>query len=191
MAEMEQVGGDGFPEVGAALRAFRMRRHRTLKELSEATGLSQSFLSQVELGRSNASLESLRRIANALDVQVAELFQGDGFEQPVLRSKERPALAYGTLGRKYLLTPKTAKHLEVFVGEFDAGGSTGEELYTHGDSEELFLVLSGRVRLHLGPEVHELEAGDRAIFKSSTPHKTENISHERAEVLWIISPPSF
>jgi len=40
------------------------------------------------------------------------------------------------------------------------GGSTGAEQYAHGDSEELFVVLSGKVRLELGDGVHELETGD-------------------------------
>lgn len=182
---------DGVSDVGQAVRALRMRRKMTLKEVSVGTGLSQSFLSQLELGRSNASLQSLQRIAKALGIQVAELFRRDGFEEVVLRKADRPALAYGILGRKHLLTPQTAQNLEIFLGEFAAGGSTGEEQYTHGDSEELFLVLKGRVDLHLGEEVHSLDAGDRAIYKSSVPHKTVNTSDEPAEVLWVISPPSF
>jgi transcriptional regulator with XRE-family HTH domain len=182
---------EGVPDVGQAVRALRLRRKWTLKEVSVATGLSQSFLSQLELGRSNASLQSLQRIAKALDVQVAELFRKDGFEEVVLRRADRPTLAYGILGRKHLLTPQTSQNLEIFMGEFQAGGSTGEEQYTHGDSEELFLVMKGKVDLHLGEDIHVLEAGDRAIYKSSVPHKTVNVSDEPAEVLWVISPPSF
>lgn len=182
---------EGVPDVGQAVRALRLRRKWTLKEVSLATGLSQSFLSQLELGRSNASLQSLQRIAAALGVQVAELFRRDGFEEVVLRRADRPTLAYGILGRKHLLTPQTAQNLEIFLGEFEAGGSTGEELYTHGDSEELFLVMKGRVDLYLGEAIHALDAGDRAIYRSSVPHKTVNASDEPAEVLWVISPPSF
>ena len=53
----------------------------------------------------------------------------------VLRREARPNLAFGTLGRKFMLTPRPLENLQVIVGELDVGGSTGEEPYTHGDSE--------------------------------------------------------
>jgi uncharacterized cupin superfamily protein len=109
----------------------------------------------------------------------------------VLRRDDRPALNFGVLGRKLLLTPKPLHHLEVFVGELGPGGSTGTEPYAHGDSEELFVVLQGTVQLELGGELHELEHGDSIDYRSSTPHRISNIGDEIAEVMWIISPPSY
>ena len=79
----------------------------------------------------------------------------------------------------------------MFVGELDVAGSTGPEAYAHGDSEELFVVLHGRVQLELGDEVHVLEAGDSIRYWSSTPHRAANAGAELAEVMWIISPPSY
>src|SRR6266699_3786822 len=124
--------------VGERLRTIRIVRRRTLREVAERAGLSESFLSQVERGRASASIASLRRIAEGLGVSMADLFQPSGPTQPrVLRRDERPALAFGILGRKMLLTPSPLHHLEVFVGELDPDGSTGAEQYAHGDSEEL------------------------------------------------------
>ena len=130
----------------------------TLRTVAERAELSESFLSQVERGRANASIASLQRIAAALGVNVADLFEPNGrTSRPrVLRRESRPALTFGTLGRKYMLTPRPLEHLQVIVGELDAGGSTGDEPYTHGDSEELLVVLEGSVHLQLGAEVFEL-----------------------------------
>src|SRR6266849_4949342 len=179
-------------DVGMRLRAIRIARRRTLREVAESAGLSESFLSQVERGRSSASIASLRRIAEGLGVSMADLFQPSGPTQPrVLRRDERPALAFGILGRKMLLTPRPLHHLEVFVGELDLDGSTGAEQYAHGDSEELFVVLNGTVRLELGDGVHELETGDSIGYWSSTPHRISNAGDDTAEVMWIISPPSY
>jgi transcriptional regulator with XRE-family HTH domain len=179
-------------DVGERLRDIRRLRRATLKTIADRAGVSESFLSQVERGRASASIASLRRIANALGVSVADLFEPDGPLRPrVLRKDARPSLAFGILGRKFLLTPKPLAHLEVFAGELDAGGSTGEEPYAHGDSEELFVVLVGRVQLELGGDVHELEPGDSIDYRSSTPHRVTNIGEGRAEVMWIISPPSY
>ena len=179
-------------DVGERLRDIRRLRHATLKTIADRAGVSESFLSQVERGRASASIASLRRIANALGVSVADLFEPSGPPQPrVLRRDERPSLAFGVLGRKLLLTPRPLQHLEVFVGELEQGGSTGAEPYAHGDSEELFVVVSGTVQLELGGHMHELEPGDSIDYRSSTPHRVTNTGEERAEVMWIISPPSY
>lgn len=179
-------------DVGERLRAIRSQRRATLKTIADRAGVSESFLSQVERGKASASIASLRRIAGALGVTVADLFEPSGPPLPrVLRRDERPALAFGVLGRKLLLTPRPLNHLEVFVGELDAGGSTGTEPYAHGDSEELFVVLNGSVQLELGGDVLELESGDSIDYRSSTPHRIVNTGEGRAEVMWIISPPSY
>lgn len=179
-------------DVGERLRALRRSRRATLRTVAERSGLSESFLSQVERGRSSASIESLRRVADALGVSMADLFEPGGLPGPrVLRREERPALSFGVLGKKLLLTPRPLHHLEVFAGELEVGGSTGAEPYAHGDSEELFVVLSGTVQLELGGELFELEPGDSIDYRSSTPHRVSNTGQDLAEVMWIISPPSY
>ncbi len=179
-------------DVGERLRALRRLRRATLRTVAERSGLSESFLSQVERGRSSASIESLRRMADALGVSMADLFEPDRLPGPrVLRRDERPALSFGVLGKKLLLTPRPLHHLEVFAGELEVDGSTGAEPYAHGDSEELFVVLSGTVQLELGGQLFELEPGDSIDYRSSTPHRVSNTGHDLAEVMWIISPPSY
>jgi transcriptional regulator with XRE-family HTH domain len=180
-------------DVGERLRAIRTLRRLTLRMVAERTGLSESFLSQVERGRANASVASLKRMAAALGVNVADLFEPDGTRSRprVLRRESRPMLTFGTLGRKYMLTPRPLEHLQVIVGELDSGGSTGDEPYTHGDSEELLVVLAGVVHLQLGTEVFELREGDSIDYRSSTPHRLTNAGDATAEVMWIISPPSY
>src|SRR4030081_1617706 len=115
-------------DVGERLRLIRTARRCTLREVAERAGLSESFLSQVERGRTSASIASLRRIADGLGISMADLFENGGPAQP--RARRRPgrqSLAFGILGRKMLLTPRPLHHLEVFTGELEVGGSTGAE----------------------------------------------------------------
>lgn len=179
-------------EVGERLRAVRQLRHFTLRTVAKRAGVSESFLSQIERGKANPSIASLQRIAGALGMTVSDLFDmNGGVPRPlILRRSDRPALSFGQF-RKFLLTPRPLQHLEVFAGELDPGASTGAEPYAHGDSEELFVVLSGSLRLQLGTELFALEAGDSIEYRSSTPHRAANVGEETAEVLWIISPPSY
>jgi transcriptional regulator with XRE-family HTH domain len=178
-------------KIGERLRAIRNLRRYTLKETAERAGLSESFLSQVERDQAGASLASLQRIVAALGVNISDLFEPDGLRKPrVLRAHARPVLAFGNLGHKYLLTPRPLERLEVLVCAFEVGGSTGDEPYTHGDSEELMVVLSGEIHLQLGTDVYELEAGDSIDYRSSVPHRVVNTGDELAEVMFIMSPPS-
>lgn len=183
---------DGRVDVGERLRAIRLLRRRTLKDVADAAGVSESFLSQLERGRTSASVASLQRLAGALGIEVSDIFAPEGLPRPqVLRRGARQPVVWGHLGRKALLTPKPFHSLEVIAAEFDPGGSTGDELYTHGDSEELVLVVAGRVHVQLGTEVYDLRAGDTVHYQSSTPHRVSNPGDESAEVLFVISPPSY
>lgn len=179
-------------DVGARLRTIRSVRRLTLRDVSERAGISESFLSQVERGRANVSIASLQRIAAALGVEVSDVFAHDGNSAPrVTRRDSRPIVSFGRGARKALVTPKPFHSLEVVVAEFEPGGSTGDEPYTHGDSEEVFFVVRGEVELHLGGETFELGPGDSVQYRSSTPHRVHNLGSEPAEVLFVITPPSY
>jgi transcriptional regulator with XRE-family HTH domain len=178
-------------DVGERLRAIRQLRRKTLKEVAGAAGISESFLSQLERGRTNATIATLQRISTALAIEVSDLFTSGTSRPHVLRRGSREFVAWGELGRKALLTPKPFHSLEVVVARFESGGSTGDEPYTHGDSEELLVVIEGEAHVQLGTEVHELEAGDSVRYRSSTPHRVSNPGRETAEVMFVISPPSY
>ena len=60
---------------GMAVRETRSALGMSQDELAEACGLSRVYLSDVELGKRNVSLENIARIANSLDLDVSVLFQ--------------------------------------------------------------------------------------------------------------------
>ena len=179
-------------DVGGRLRQVRRARRRTLREVAQAAGISESFLSQLERGRANASVATLRRVAGALGVGIGDLFQYGGDEGPrVLRAVSRPVLVFGSLGRKYHLHSAPDRAFDIFICEFEPGGSTGAEPYAHGDSEEIAVVLDGAARLQLGPEVCELARDDSVVYRSSTPHRLVADGSSGARVLFVSTPPSF
>ena len=187
------VDGNGavHVELGERIRAIRRLRRRTLKEIATAAGISESFLSQLERGRTNATIATLQRLATALGIEVSDLFSTDSSRPRVIRRDTREFVAWGSQGSKALLTPKPFHSLEVVVARFEPGGSTGDEPYTHGDSEELLIVVEGGVHMQLGTEIHDVTAGDSVHYQSSTPHRVSNPYDETAEVLFVISPPSY
>lgn len=54
--------------IGAKLRQLRKERNYSFRKLAQKTGISHSFICDVEHGRSNPSIESLRTLAKALEV---------------------------------------------------------------------------------------------------------------------------
>jgi transcriptional regulator with XRE-family HTH domain len=178
--------------VGTQLRLLRRARRQTLKDVAARASVSESFLSQLERGRTGASIASLQGIAGALGVEVSDLFARKGQTGPsVLRREDRGYVSWGTFGRKALLTPKPFEALEVVAASFEPGGSTGADPYAHGDSEEMLLVVAGEVELTLGAETMHLRGGDCARYRSSTPHRITNVGEVTAEVIYMISPPSY
>ena len=62
--------------LGARIRQLRKERSLTLKQLANKTALSVSLISQIELGKSAASVSTLRKLATALGVTMSYLFEG-------------------------------------------------------------------------------------------------------------------
>ncbi|MBW2268910.1 MAG: response regulator [Deltaproteobacteria bacterium] len=62
-------------EVGRRLRERRTGGGLTLKQLANRTGLSVSLISQIELGKSAASMSTLHKLATALQVKMTYFFE--------------------------------------------------------------------------------------------------------------------
>jgi len=60
--------------LGAAIRDKRKGLGFTLSTMSEKTGVSLGYLSQIELGKNSASIETLYRICLALGIKMSDLF---------------------------------------------------------------------------------------------------------------------
>lgn len=189
-----QAAVDGAEDIriaGEHLRRLRKANGISLRQLAQATGTSASFISQFERGLTGASAATLIRIADCFGTNIAELFSGaDRQSGAVLRRAERPALPFTCGQRKTLLSRRPFTHFEVYSAEFQPGGSSGDQPYTHGDSHEMLLVLRGRVRLELGGEAHDLDRGDCAEYATSVPHRVVNVGAGTAEVLYLIAPPT-
>src|SRR4029079_1697216 len=192
MTEVTPTPVPAAESVGTQLRLLRRARRQTLKDVAERASVSESFLSQLERGRTGASIAALQGIAAALGVEVSDLFARKGQTGPsVLRREDRGYVSWGTFGRKALLTPKPFEPLEVVAASFEPGGSTGGEPYSHAEREEMLLVVASEVELTLGAETMHLRGGDCARYRSPPLHRITNVGEAAAEVICMIGPPSY
>ena len=60
--------------LGASLREWRTRRQLTQEQLAERSGLSYKFIGEIERGRGNPTVDTVARLANALNLAIADLF---------------------------------------------------------------------------------------------------------------------
>ena len=59
---------------GKAVRAIRQDKKISQEELGYLCGLHRTYISDIELGKRNVSLENIDKIAHALQVKKSELF---------------------------------------------------------------------------------------------------------------------
>src|SRR5437870_9832418 len=94
-------GGLNDPDaVGAAVARnlvdFRRRRALSLKQLAQRSGVSKGMLVQIEQGRTNPSIATLCRIANALGIAVARFVEvGEAPTVRLVKAAEAPVLWQG------------------------------------------------------------------------------------------------
>lgn len=163
----------------------------SVRGLAEVASISASFLSQVEKGSTNMSIGRMIDIANALRVPIESLLGTRLSSGPQVTTRaERPVLSEENGSRKTLITRQSTSPMEVYSAELDVGGSTGADLYIHGDQDEVIIVIKGNVNFQVGKQLFTMTEGDSLEFRSSTPHRAHNVGDTKAEVLWVIGAPS-
>jgi transcriptional regulator with XRE-family HTH domain len=69
------MGSDLLASLGNAIRQVREDRQFSQEQISFQSGLDRSYISSVENGKRNVSIENLQRISGALGVSLTELIQ--------------------------------------------------------------------------------------------------------------------
>ena len=177
--------------VGTRLRALRQARGWSLTQLSRAAGVSAGLLSQVERGQTDPSLDTLRKLAKALDVPLFSLFQDVSAHAVSIVRRERrlrvgpsaDRVAYSRISPGY-------GRLEVLEGHLPPGGTSSEEPWEHA-SEECAVVLSGVLTVEVEGTRYRLDPGDSIYFDSRRPHRYVNDSQAPCTYLVAVTPPSF
>lgn len=179
-------------DLGSRIRDLRSRKKVMLGELAKRSGLTSSFLSQVERNITSPSISSLRRIAMALDTKVGYFFEEEVEEKLVFIRKAR---------RKKFIDKKLKSYCEILVSgllnimmepllfTLKVGGKAERDGVSR-QGEEFGIVLKGKVELLRDKKKFIMEEGDSIYFKSSKPHKMVNIDDVEARILWVIYIPS-
>ena len=189
-----QVGSDAVESliaekrIGLRIRALRQKSSLGLAELGRHTGLSSSFLSQLETGRVVPTLRNLARIAMVFSKDLNYFFSpiplslfrvhraADRVRLPQ-SGVDHPRYYFESLG---YLVPE--RQLDPYLAEFQPGKFADDNFHQHGGYEFLY-VMKGTLSIQHGEVVHELRTGDSVYFDSSTIHSYACVGDEPATAL--------
>ncbi len=182
--------------VGALIRTARKARALALRDVAERTGLSISFLSQVERNVLAPSVSALKRIAEVLGLPVGRLMLDVG-ERPsatsavaVLRRADRKRIGFPKSSIRYeLLTPDMRRRASLLWVTAEPGAESGPP-FSH-EGEDGVVVLKGQLDVEVGGVWHALGPGDSIYFSSEVPHRWRNGGRTETEAIWMSTPPSF
>ena len=177
------VGGERAlaRHLGATLRTHRARLRLTIAELAKEAAISRGMLSKIETGQATTSLDTLARLAGALGVPLAQLFQDYdapvGAAQHVKAGQGMEVVRRGTKrGHTYHLLAYDkgpTKSFEPFLISMDDASEVFPR-FEHPGTEFLYM-LRGKLEYRHGKQVYALEPGDSLSFSGSVPHGPERL----------------
>lgn len=174
------------------IRRYRKERGWTLEALSKRVDLSVAQLSKLETGKSEPSIDSLRRLAAVYGVAVSALTSSEGREplSPV-RSGGGFVVMTGEGGNVTLrfLTMRRSARMQPVEAVMPRGSRLCPKQLAPGDT--FFYVVTGRVSFYYGDcESCEMGAGDSLYFDGFVPHRWENEGESEAVLVLCGDIPS-
>ena len=161
--------------VAESVRALRTERGWSLDALADRAEVSRGVLIRIEQRRTNPSLGTLVRIAEALGVGVTRLVETA--PQPLI-SVSGPdggteLWREGASSGRLLTGSDRREHLELWAWTLAPGGERRSEPHLPG-TEELLRVEAGELLLEVDGTAHVVPAGGGAAFAADRPHAYRN-----------------
>jgi transcriptional regulator with XRE-family HTH domain len=177
--------------LGLNLRRVRTEKGLTLDRLASLSELTRGYISLVERGLKVPSIAALLRLAKALDVSVAYLFDPNSAQAPrytIYRRREQGAIQTrdGTFGLSALAAGRTRKMMEPFLL---TPPHKSAPRASHHAGEEMLFVVSGKIVIKLDGEDIAMDKGDCLYFAGETPHEVRSVGRQKAEVLVVVALP--
>ena len=175
--------------LGERIRRLRLKKSMGLVELGKHSGLSASYLSQLETGRVVPTLRNLARIAMVFSKDLSYFFENEPVAMfRVHRKKDRvrmpqtgaepPAYTFESLG--YMVPDR---HMDPFFAEFlPLPENVEPSAHMHAGFEFLYL-LAGEMALRHGDQEAVLGVGDAVYFDANMPHSYRCLGGKPAEAI--------
>lgn len=164
----------------------------SLSDVAGETGISASFLSLVENGKSDIAIGRLVRLLSFYEISVSDVLPGPSpADAHLMRLDEGRLLPSAQEGIDFFLLTSDTKRLMVpMLIVFEPGAHLAE--YGCHEGEEFIHVLEGKLYLELqDSQTRVLSAGDSAYYRSDQPHLFRNASKDDPlRIVCVNTPPN-
>lgn len=183
MNQLNANNGSIVSDVARRIRLLREQQNLSQLALASASGMSRNTLSMLERGKTSPTLDTLEKLADALQVQIGAFFEQISPPE-VYYDKADVDLdeldsdwpadqgAYGIDGL-----------VSALVLRLEPKAKCGSLLPLGG--QEFVYCLSGRCLFSVDDQSYMLETGDSLRFDGRLPHYCQNLGHETVKVLVI------
>jgi transcriptional regulator with XRE-family HTH domain len=164
----------------------------TLKELAKNTGLTTSFLSQLERDLTSPSVSSLEKIAEALNTKVGCFFEREEGKGLIFIKKGggKKTIDKENISCETLVSRLLNIKMQPQVFTMGIGAELPKEII-HAKGEKFGMVLRGKIELLCNEEKVILEEGDSIYWTySQAPQKAINIGETEVKLLLIVFVPA-
>lgn len=213
---VSQEARDPLADIGTHLRNARLQRGLSLREMARRVGVSPSFVSQVELGKTKPSLGTLYGFLSELDLSLDELMppaQVDSVPSrpdtsrlgPTERSMGVDSLPHMWTPQEQVCQPWDDHPLVQLKGvtwrrltsddplvdflhvTYEPGSeSCPDDHLMRHEGHEYGHIISGALRVKVAFEVFDLGPGDAINFPSTTPHRLSNEGPDACCSIWVV-----
>lgn len=173
-------------------RTLRGDRSWSLDQLATRSGVSKGMLVQIEQARTNPSIGTLCRIADAFGVTLAQMVElTDGANVRVVEPDQVVRLwragddSWGDL----LVGTDRNEHVELWRWQLAGGAAHDSEGHLPG-TRELIAVMAGVLTLEVDDTSHDVSPGGAVLFEADRRHRYVNSRKRAVEmVLVVVQPP--
>ncbi|GGU98190.1 transcriptional regulator [Kitasatospora herbaricolor] len=173
------------------LKRLRTERGYTLDALAARAGVSRGMIVQIEQARTNPSVASVVRLADALGASIARLLDYDESAAVRIVTADQavplwsgPAGGSGTL----LSGVEAPGPLELWAWRLEPGEGYSSEAHPAG-TVEIVRVETGELTLSHGDRDHAVPAGSTASFEASESHGYRNDGAVPVRLTMVVSVP--
>lgn len=191
----EQQGRALQKAIRDRIRNLRIQKGWSLDKLSEITGLSKSYLSQIENGEKNPPISTLTKIAFGLGEDIAWLITGERRDSEpaklsIVRAHERQPIIHPNAPAGYAYESvsyrKADRSMDAYI--VTLGPELPADPLNH-EGQELTFALEGRHEFLYDQQSMIVEPGDCLYFDSDRPHAARSLDNRRARVLVVFNNP--
>lgn len=178
--------------IGKKIKELREGRNLNIKQLSGLAECTPSLISQLEREKTDPSISMLKKIAEALNVNIIDFFMKAMNDEDVvtpMNGRVDIQLKRWDAKIQSLVKNVTNKKMQPFYTVIKPGGGS-HGMYSH-DGEEFGYVLQGELDMLLNDKLHKVRKNESFYFSSQIPHNWGNSGKEDVIVIWVITPPTF